>query len=111
MGKSGEGWVLSFKTVLMDGMSKGVIFIILGFIGYIRFYCISDVIDVCIKKQSKELKHCLLNYVLTCFVTAIFLILSWRNYGRLCFVCGIIGTMITNLVIMGKGMLDSLSKE
>ena len=105
--------LLASLIIMLLNMSvhSGVIFIILSFTGYVRFYCLSDVIDVCIKKQTEELKHCLFNYALTCFVTAVLLEVSWRNYGKLCFIYGIIGTMSTNLIIMYKGILNSISKR
>ena len=97
--------------LLNKSVHSSVIFIIMSFIGYVRFYCMSDIIEVCVRKQHQELKHCILNYVLTCFVTVIFLGISWINYGKLCFIYGIIGTMVTYLVIMARGILNGILRE
>ena len=100
--------VFAVMCVLMNDIHRSVIFVIMSFISYIRFYCISDLINVVLNKIKGALKQCILNYSLTCLVTGIFLIMSWANYGKICFIYGIIGTMISTIVIILYGILEGL---
>ena len=96
--------VFAIMCIYTRNIHCSVIFVVMSFISYIRFYCLADVISIALSKIDKEFVQSVINYVLTCFVTVLFLVISRTNYGNLCFKCGIMGTISTTIVIMFYGL-------
>ncbi|MBP5426482.1 MAG: hypothetical protein J6Y29_01065 [Clostridiales bacterium] len=87
----------------------GVIFVVTSAISYIRFYCISDLMDVVIKGQKDSLVHSLVNYGMSLLMTVVFLVIACFTFGGVYTLYGVIGSIIGSLIIVVFGILGGLS--
>ena len=92
--------LLVFILIVLIGgeVNGGVIFVITSAVGYIRFYCRSDLMNVALNRINNELVQSLLNYILSLIATGVFL-------AMVCFICrgkyiiyGIIGTVMESII-------------
>ena len=97
--------VFAIIFVLTRNIHCSVIFMVMSFIGYIRFYCLADLVSIAVTKVNKEFAQSIANYLLTCCTTVVFLAISRFNYGNLCFICGIMGTVNITMVIVFYGIM------
>ena len=101
--------LLRFVGMLLAGfkLQCSVAFMVMSFLGCIRFYCMSDLMSIFFAETRRRMKQCLFNYILACLLTVIFLAISCFRYGNLCLICGTIGVMVNNVVIIIGGILES----
>lgn len=97
--------------VLVDGeVHGGVIFVVTSVVGYIRFCCRSELINLAVNSINDKLVYSLFNYILSLVATGVFLAVACFTHNRKYIIYGIIGTVIESIIIVVFSVVGHLAK-
>ena len=92
------------------GVHGGVIFVVTSAVGFVRFYCRSDLMNVAVNRINSAVVQSLINYILSLIVTGAFIAAVCFTYRGKYIIYGIIGTVMESIIIVVFGVIGHLSK-